>query len=302
MGKYVRVEVSFTSGGGQRAGYLYLPEAEGPVPCVVMCSGFGSTMDRLYGRAEAFAEAGLAALVFDYGSFGLSEGEPRQVVDLAGQLADIRAAVVFARHHDAVDPERVVVWGNSLGGAHAITVAADDPAIAAVVAQIPFNGFPRKVQGRTTGQSLRLLGAIVWDALRGKLGLTPRYIPLVGKPGEVAITNAAAAEAHIRTLAGEGSLWRNQVAPRATLQMTRYRPAESAARLRVPLLICAATEDQETPLPLTRQLAERAPYGRLMLYPGTHFDFYTDAQTQRTAAADQVAFIEEVLDADASSR
>jgi hypothetical protein len=39
----------------------------------------------------------------------------------------------------------VALWGNSLGGAHVISVAADDPRIVAVVAQIPFNGFPRRV-------------------------------------------------------------------------------------------------------------------------------------------------------------
>ena len=297
MGKYSSAAVSFESGGSQRAGYLYLPEAIQPVPCVVMCAGFGSTMDRLSGRAELFAQAGFAALVFDYGSFGLSAGEPRQVVDLDEQLADVRAAVGFARRHEAVESDQVVLWGNSLGGAHAITVAAGDPGVAAVVTQIPFNGFPRKVQGRSAGQSLRLLAAIVWDAVRGRLGLTPHYIPLVGKPGEVAITNAAAADEHVSALSAEESLWRNEVAPRAVLGMTRYRPAESAARLAVPRLVCVAADDQETPLELTRQLAERAPHGRLNQYPGTHFTFYTDPQLQRAVAADQIAFINEVLGA-----
>ncbi|WP_111134752.1 alpha/beta hydrolase [Micromonospora deserti] len=295
MGQFTRAEVSFASDGGQRSGHLYRPDVSHPVPCVVMCSGFGSTMDRLFGWAEAFADAGLAALVFDYGSFGRSEGDPRQVVDLDGQLADVRAAVACARANEAVDADRIVLWGNSLGGAHAVTAAADDSRIAAVVAQIPFNGFPRRVEGRSTAQSLRLMAAIVWDALRGKLGLTPHYIPLVGEPGEGAITNAAGAEDHVRTLSGGNSLWRNQVAPRGILQMMRYRPAEAAARLTVPLLVCLATEDAETPVALSSQLAERAPHGRLKLYPGTHFSFYTDPTTRRTVATDQIAFIQEVL-------
>ncbi|MDO3685488.1 alpha/beta hydrolase [Micromonospora sp. C28ISP2-4] len=295
MGQFTAVDLSFLSDGGRRGGRLYRPEGSHPVPCVVMCSGFGSTMDRLHTWAEVFAAAGLAALAFDYGSFGRSEGDPRQVVDIDGQLADVRAAVACARADRGVDADRVVLWGNSLGGAHAITAAAGDPRIAAVVAQIPFNGFPRRAEGRSTAQSLRLTAAILWDALRGRLGLTPHYIPLVGEPGEIAITNAAAAKEHIRTLSGEDSLWRNQVAPRATLRMMRYRPADAAARLAVPLLVCLATDDAETPVELSSQLAERAPHGTLKLYPGTHFSFYTDPRTRRIVASDQIAFIREAL-------
>jgi uncharacterized protein len=294
MGKFTRFDVSFASNGRQLSGRLYRPDFPHPAPCVVLCSGFGSTMDRLFPWAEAFAAAGLAALVFDYGSFGLSEGEPRQVVDLDRQRADIRAAVAFARADEGVDPGRIVMWGNSLGGAHAVTTAAGDPRIAAVVAQIPFNGFPRRVEGRSTAQTLRLMTAIVSDALRGKLGLSPRYIRLVGAPGEVAITNATEAEEHISTLSA-GTLWRNQVAPRGALQMMRYHPAEAAARLTVPLLVCAATEDAETPVELSRQLADSAPQGILKLYPGTHFSFYTDAQTRKAVAADQIAFLHDVF-------
>ncbi|MEU7714526.1 alpha/beta fold hydrolase [Micromonospora chalcea] len=295
MGQVTAVDVSFASNGGRRAGRLYRPEGSHPAPCVVMCAGFGSTADRLSGWAEVFAAAGLAAMVFDYDSFGRSDGDPRQVVDIDGQLADVRAAVACARADGAVDADRVVLWGNSLGGAHAITVAADDPRIAAVVAQIPFNGFPRRVEGRSAAQSLRLTAAILRDALRGRLGLAPHYIPLVGEPGEIAITNAAEAKEHISTLAGGDSLWRNQVAPRATLRMMRYRPADAAARLTVPLLVCLAADDAETPQELSSQLADRAPRGRLKVYPGTHFSFYTDPRARQAVASDQIAFIREAL-------
>lgn len=292
MGKYTHSSVSFEREGQQRAGFLYLPARPrpAPTPCVVLCAGFGSTMDRLFDHAAAFAEAGFAALVFDYGSFGASGGEPRQVVDVDGQLADVRAAIAFVRDRPEVDADRVLLWGNSLGGAHAITVAADDPRIAAVVAQIPFNGFPRRVEGRSAWHTLRMFRAIVWDALRGRIGLRPAYIPLVAGPGKVAITNAPEAERHIAKLSAGHTLWRNQTAPRAVLRMMRYRPAESAARLTVPLLVCVATADQETPEELTRALAERAPRGHLRRYPGTHFTFYDDPDTRRAVLADQIAF------------
>ncbi|MGY6655534.1 alpha/beta hydrolase [Amycolatopsis sp. TRM77291] len=293
-----RIKVAFDSRGTTCAGYLYLPPApDGPLPCVVLSHGFSGTMDRLFPHAERFATEGMAALVFDYRGFGESDGEPRQLADIDGQQDDLRAAIGFARAHDHIEPRAVMLWGNSLGGAHVVSVAAGDPDIVAVVAQIPFNGFPKRVEGRSTWQTLRLLGAIGWDALRGKLGLRPYYIPMVGQPGELAVAATAEAEQHIRTLTGGGetSLWRNSVAPRALLSMMRYHPDEAAARLTMPLLVCVAADDHETPLETTRALAERASRGELRSYPGTHFTFYTDSATRERALTDQIAFLRRCL-------
>ncbi|MFI9533099.1 alpha/beta hydrolase [Nocardia fusca] len=287
----MRSKVSFNAAGVRCTGYLQLPTGTGPRPCVVLCHGFSGTMDRLFDYAERFAKAGFAALVFDYRSFGESAGEPRQVPDIRGQLADIRAAVTFARAHERIDADRILLWGNSLGGAHAVVAAADDPRIAAVVAQIPFNGFPRQVEGRKAWETAALLAAILWDRMRGMAGMRPYYIPMVGRPGELAVTATPEADHHIRTLTGDGeTLWRNSIAPRALLTMMRYRPAESAARLRCPVLVCAAADDQETPVATSRELADAAPHGELRVYPGTHFSFYTDPAFRDTVVADQIGF------------
>ncbi|WP_280269935.1 alpha/beta hydrolase [Nocardia wallacei] len=289
----MRTEVSFDVAGVRCAGYLFLPAGSGaPLPGVVLCHGFSGTMDRLFDYAERFAGAGFAALVFDYRGFGESDGTPRQVPDISGQLADIRAAVAFARGHERIDADRIMLWGNSLGGAHAVAVAADDPRIGGVVAQIPFNGFPKRVQGRRTRDTVKLLGAIVRDRVHAAVGLRPFYIPMVGRPGQLAVTATAAADQHIRTLTGDGqTLWRNSIAPRALLSMMRYRPAEFAARLTCPLLVCAAADDQETPVATGRTLADAAPHGELRVYPGTHFSFYTDTALRDTVVADQIDFL-----------
>ncbi|MFI0423745.1 alpha/beta fold hydrolase [Spongiactinospora sp. 9N601] len=91
------------------------------------------------------------------------------------------------------------------------------------------------------------------------------------------------------------TLWRNSIAPRALLDMMRYRPAEAAGRLTRPLLVCAAADDHETPLETTRALVDRAPHGELRVYPGTHFTFYTDPELRVRVAADQTAFYRRVL-------
>ena len=70
-------KVSFPSGTVPVAGYLFLPEpragADARLPTVILAHGFSGTMDRLAPYAERFAASGIAALVFDYRSFGESD-------------------------------------------------------------------------------------------------------------------------------------------------------------------------------------------------------------------------------------
>jgi hypothetical protein len=287
-----KTRVGFRSEGVECAGYLFHPAAprSGTLACVVMGHGFGGTMDRLFETADGFARAGFAALVFDYRSFGESGGEPRQVVDIAGQQRDFHAAIRFARSYEGIDPERIALWGNSLGGGHVVAVAAADPRIAAVVSQIPFNGFPSKVEGRTHAETRGLFAAMIRDTIQGWLGRPPYLIPLVGLPGEVAITTDAAARTHIAAMS-EGSRWRNEAAPRALLSMLWYRPGNAAHRLQMPLLVCIGEGDDVTPEAKTRPIAERAPRGELRRYSGDHFAFYRDSEVRRQALADQIEFL-----------
>lgn len=120
--------------------------------------------------------------------------------------------------------------------------------------------------------------------------MPPYYIPLVGEPGRVAVTTTAEANELVAALPDGDTLWPNRTAPRALLWMMRHHPSEAAARLRMPLLVCLADDDQATPEPLARQLADQAPHGQLKRYPGTHFTFYADEQTRRSVLADQIGF------------
>lgn len=305
-----RERVQFGTGGNVRTGYLHLPASDatehatsGGAPLVILAHGFSGTMDRLSPHAERFALGGIGALTFDYRGFGESEGDPRQVVDLESQRDDIRAAIWWARRDPRIDPDRIALWGNSLGGAHVIAVAADDPGIRAVVAQIPFNGFPRRTN-KSTAETLRLLGAILWDTIRGKLGLSPAYIKMIGAPGELAAVTTDAAQRQLSTLTSDSAetLWRNQIAPRGLLQMMSYRPVEAAARLTAPLLVSIATEDTETLPERSRALAAAAPSASVMEYPGTHFGFYQDPALRDRVLDDQLAFLRDRLQPRSSSQ
>jgi pimeloyl-ACP methyl ester carboxylesterase len=85
----VAQELFFDSGGVRCAADMYWPDkVDGDVPCVVMGHG-GSATKRLglACYAQAFASRGMAALAFDYRHFGNSDGQPRQVINVAEQHA-----------------------------------------------------------------------------------------------------------------------------------------------------------------------------------------------------------------------
>ncbi|THJ03311.1 alpha/beta hydrolase, partial [Nocardioides sp.] len=106
-------------------------------PVVVLAHGLAGTQDSgLAPFAEAFAGAGLDAVTFDYRGFGASGGSPRQAVSIAGQVADLHAAVDAARRLPGVDPERVALWGISLGGGHVVSVAAARHDVVAVISAV----------------------------------------------------------------------------------------------------------------------------------------------------------------------
>jgi hypothetical protein len=293
----VSTPVTFPAGGETCVGRLY-GDAPGPAdarkPCVVLCHGFGGTQDTpaFTATARDFVRAGYLALTLDYRRFGESSGLPRQLVNIADQLDDIAAAVGHARTHPGVDPDRIVLWGTSLGGGHVVTAAARDPRIAAVIAQIPYNGFPRKVEGRSTAATLRLLAVMVRDATRGALGLSPVYINQVGPAGETAVIAGARAQQTVDAMTS--ATWRNEVAPRSLWDMWRYRPGAHASFVRAPLLVCLGANDAETPAEKAAELARRAPRGELRTYDHAHFEFYRD-DVRRRVTADQLAFLARVL-------
>lgn len=290
-----RTKVQFDSSGVSCTGYLYRPaKASRTLPCVVLGHGTAGTMDRLFVYAERFAAAGMAALVFDYRGWGASDGQPRQVIDIGRQLDDWRAAVGFARKLDGVDPDRIALWGSSLSGGHVVALAAEDLRVAAVVAQVPWFG-----DARTPGQILRqllavstlkLVGAGIRDAVRGATGRPPYLVPIVGDPGQTALFTGPEVKIALEAKGLEGSLWRNQFAPRFVFALPRYAPGRLAERLGMPLLVCVADRDRETPADFAARVVARAPRGELRQYAASHFEMY-HGETFKQVLADQVHFL-----------
>lgn len=106
------------------------PEAEGPVPAVLMLHGFASHKDEvgdMYKRlAAALAEQGIASLRLDFRGWGESAGGMENST-MQGMVEDAEVGYNYLTSLDFVDDARVGVIGFSLGGRIAIVSAAQHP-------------------------------------------------------------------------------------------------------------------------------------------------------------------------------
>jgi fermentation-respiration switch protein FrsA (DUF1100 family) len=75
--------------------------------------------------------------MFDYRGYGRSAGSPSE----AGVLADARAARDWLAKRAQIEPQQVVLMGESLGGAVAVDLAAADGA-RALILENSFNSLP----------------------------------------------------------------------------------------------------------------------------------------------------------------
>ncbi len=284
-----RSEVSFDSDGERCSAWLYKPERASA--CVVLAHGWtGVREQRLDAFAERFAGAGLAALVFDYRHFGASGGEPRSLLDIRRQLADWRAAVRHARAVEGVEPRRIGLWGSSFSGGHVIVIAARDPLVAAVVAQVPFVDGLANLLRLGWRQALALTLEGVRDQAGALVGREPHMLASVGPPGSKAVMNSPDAEPGFRALNPPGLEWPNEAAARVTLRVGAYRPIRRVARVRCPILFAVADDDVITPPDLAVKAAGAAPRAQVRHYPGGHFDPYVGQLFERVVA-DETEFL-----------
>lgn len=201
----VEREVEFEAQGVTCRGLFVRPDGAA-APLIVLSHGLGGVYEmRLDAIARRFAQAGYAALTFDYRYFGRSDGLPRHLLEHAEQQRDIDAAIEFGKTLEGVDPRRVIVWGTSLAGGHMIDVSSRRSDLAATIIQAPFT------DGVASGLALSkrsLLGAaffIAADLFARAFGLRRVLIPLAAPPGLPAMMTKPDVVADVLKLMPQGS-------------------------------------------------------------------------------------------------
>ncbi|GAA3496628.1 alpha/beta fold hydrolase [Streptomyces prasinosporus] len=295
-GTFTTSEEWFDSGGTRCAARVYRPTtADQPSPVVVMAHGFGAVRAlRLYAYAERFAAAGYAVVVFDYRNFGESEGAPRQVLDIAMQHEDWRAALRYARSLEGIDPARVVAWGTSFAGGHVITIAGQGEPLAAVIAQVPHVSGPAAVRSTGLLAALRVGVPGIRDAIASRLGREPVYVQSVGLPGRTAMMTSPDACPGMHTLFRESGLkedtYPHTVAARIALKTGLYSPRRWAGHIECPVLVQIVAQDAITPRRVAERAAGKMRHSTVRVYEGGHFDPYVEPLFD-TVIADQITFL-----------
>lgn len=291
--------VLFRSGAERCEAWLYRPRALPAgqrAPIVVMAHGLGAIKTlRLAAFAERFCAAGYLCLVFDYRYFGGSTGKPRELLDIASQIADWRAAVTYARSLPDVDPERVIVWGTSFGGGHSIITAADDRRVAAAIAQCPFTDGIASSLAMSPVTSAKLGVLAARDLLATWLGKEPVRVKVAGESHEAALMTAKDAMPGLRALLAASRLTDiedyERVPARVALQIPWHRPGTRAKDVRCPILFCVCENDSVAPPKPTLRHAAKAQKGEIKMYPDGHFEIYLGEPFERVIA-DQLAFLQ----------
>jgi len=290
-----RQRVTFTSSGTQVVGYHYAPTAQyGPVPAVVIAHGLGGLQSsRLKPYAERFAAAGYHAMTFDYRYWGESAGQPRNLIDVKSQQEDYAAAIAEMQSFPGVDAQRIVVWGTSLSGGHALDVGAKGiPGVVAVIVQAPHTNGLATTSALPPADLPSKIAADTEDSTRAGLGQSPFYIPLAGKTGTVAaLTQEGAVEGYM-------FIQPNPPAPgnvfpaRFITQLPFFSPDVTSSGSKLPTYFAVGSVDNVTPPEPAIAMAKKMNSTLYVIDGAGHFDVYPGKFAYEKNVADQVAFLQ----------
>ena len=174
-------QVDFDSCGVRCSADLYMPEGlDGPRPGIVMGHGFGVVKEALQPHAAYVAQAGYVVMAIDYRTFGSSDGEPRRQLFPLHQVEDFRNAISWLeRRTDLVDPDRIGIWGVSVGGGIVLYTAAVEHRVKVVVSQSP-------ALGRLWTRSLR--NPFEWEQMQEMLVADRRQRFATGEGARIPLT------------------------------------------------------------------------------------------------------------------
>ncbi len=127
-------EVVLRTSDGLQLGAWYLPaRGRHSGAGVLVANGNAGNRSLRAPLADALAERGLAVLLFDYRGYGGNPGHPSE----EGLAKDVRAALRYFVEEAGLSADRLVYFGESLGGA-VVTELATEEEPAGLVLRSPF--------------------------------------------------------------------------------------------------------------------------------------------------------------------
>jgi dipeptidyl aminopeptidase/acylaminoacyl peptidase len=123
-GNYERYYASYLSEGLKIYGLLTVPHGERPAagwPGIIFNHGYippdvYRTTERYIAYVDRLASSGYVVFRIDYRGHDRSEGEATGAYGDIGYTVDVLNALASLKQYPQVDPERIGMWGHSMGG------------------------------------------------------------------------------------------------------------------------------------------------------------------------------------------
>lgn len=292
------------SSGCPLAATVRVPDrGDPPYPAVIFTGPLSSLRDQVVGGyAERLTERGYLTLTLDHRNYGESGGIPRQHEDPQGKLCDLRAAVTAALRQPAVDGDRIVLCGISLGAGYALQAVATDPRIGAVVAVAGAFNSPHRAYRQLGPAAYRQVLRHLLSVERGPDG-EAAYLPVVNTGAGPAMMSGEEQYAYFVSERGRDPHWENRITAVSAYNLMTT-DALSAADLvgPVPLLVVHGRRDDYCSPDIAREVYERTTGPRRLVWLDTdgHVAFYDHPATVDAAVGAIADFLAEHLPAGAA--
>ncbi len=270
---------------------FYIPKTNNKSAVIIMAHGFaGLRQFKLIQYAQRFAQAGYAVILFDYRYWGGSTGKTREMISINSQLEDWKTMIQYASTCKFIDNRRIVLWGTSLSGGYALSLASELKNIQAIMVQIPY------VDGAETAklyplqrypQALKLSSQ---DYMGSKMGLNPKRLPVVDQYKLCFMPTADSYYGYL-SIVNPDYYWSGEVPARVFFNLMRYRPIQLVRQINIPVLFIAAQHDSLIPIESSREAATNiAPFVSYHEWDMKHFDIYHGSWFEK-AVTTQLEFL-----------
>jgi alpha-beta hydrolase superfamily lysophospholipase len=291
-------DIAFYSDGVVLRGWFRRPTGEAAVPTVLATHGLASTIDFLDPLADALVAAGFGVAAFDHRSLGRSDGEPRQEVDPWRQVQDMRNAITYLAQRADVDAGRIGVWGASMGGGVAVTTAALDTRVRAVVGvSLVCSGWHASQLMTPEEQLPALQAALDADRLARMQGAPAATVPTLPElPDDQLDASTDESVRFVWPRARASATFRRYMTLRSLEYIRDFEPLAHAHRIgsRAVLLV-VASDDRLAPVADAKQFLESVPGPNKAMHsiPGGHYVPLGERLDE--TAAEAIAFYREHL-------